>query len=336
MPGPLAIRRGPSLLDDAVERQPLEGHDGRSGARLERVQLADGSSLIVKRMPPGSDLLMRITSDATGRELALWRAGVLDRLPDGVDHAILEGWHERDGTVVIVMRDLGRAVLGWHRHLSRSECRTLLGAVTAVHATYAEVAASVPDLCPLAARLRLLWPGPMAREIGGEHPLPRLVVRGWELFADLVPGDVADVIGWVHDDVTRLTGPLSTCTLSLVHGDFWLVNVALEGGCVVLLDWGAASLAPPAFDLACFLVGNATHVDAAREVIIDDFVTLSGDLHDDRALKLCLVAALAELGWNKALDIVDHPDPVARGIARDELDWWTAAVRRVADEGALS
>lgn len=279
---------------------------------------------------------MRVTSDPAGRELALWRGGVLDRLPAGVGHAILEGWHERDGTAVIVMRDLGRAVLGWHRHLSRSECRTLLGAVTAVHATYAEIAASIPDLCPLAARLRLLWPGTMAQEVDGEHPLPRLVVRGWELFADLVPGDVAEVIGWVHEDVARLCGPLSKCTLSVVHGDFWLVNIALEGGGVVLLDWGAASLAPPAFDLACFLVGNATHVDAAREVIIDDFVTLSGDLHDDRALKLCLVAALAELGWNKALDIVGHPDPVARGVARDELDWWTAAVRRVAGEGALS
>lgn len=336
MPAPPAIPRGPSLLDDAAERQALEGHDGRSGARLERVQLADGSSLIVKRMSPATDLLMRVTSDPAGRELALWRGGVLDRLPAGVDHAILDGWHERDGTAIIVMRDLGRAVLGWHRHLSRSECRTLLGAVTAVHATYAEIAASIPDLCPLAARLRLLWPGTMAQEVDGEHPLPRLVVRGWELFADLVPGDVAEVIGWVHEDVARLSGPLSTCTLSVVHGDFWLVNVALEGGCVVLLDWGAASLAPPAFDLACFLVGNATHVDAAREVIIDDFVTLSGDLHDDRALKLCLVAALAELGWNKALDIVGHPDPVARGVARDELDWWTAAVRRVAGEGALS
>lgn len=336
MPARPAIPREPSLLDDAVECQALEGHDGRSGARLERVQLPDGSSLIVKRMAPGSDILMRMTSDPTGRELALWRAGVLDRLPDGVDHAILEGWQERDGTVVIVMRDLGRAVLGWHRHVSRRECRTLLGSITAVHAAYAEVAASIPLLCPLASRLRMLWPGTMAQEVDGDHPLPRLVVRGWELFADLVPGDVADVIGWVHEDVARLSGPLSTCTLSLVHGDFWLVNVALEDGCVVLLDWGAASLAPPAFDLACFLVGNATHVDAPREMIIDDFVTLSADLHDDRALKLCLVAALAELGWNKALDIVDHPDAVARGIARDELDWWTAAVRRVADEGALS
>lgn len=54
MRAPLSIPQGPSLLDDVVERQPVEGHDGRSGARLERVQLADGSSLIVKRSRRGA------------------------------------------------------------------------------------------------------------------------------------------------------------------------------------------------------------------------------------------------------------------------------------------
>lgn len=143
------------------------------------------------------------------------------------------------------------------------------------------------------------------------------------------------LVSRVHGNVARLSGLLSACPLTLVHGDFWLVNAALEDNEVVLLDWGAASLAPPAFDLACFLVGNATHVDVPREVIIDDFVALARELHDERALQLCLVAALAELGWNKALDVVDHPDPVVRAVAREELDWWIAAVGRGAEQGAL-
>ena len=278
---------------------------------------------------------MLVTADVTGRELALWSAGVLDRLPRGVGHAIIDGWHEPDGDVVVVMRDLGPAVLGWHRRLSRQECRTLLRAVIAVHAAYGDTAPSIPHLCPLATRLGLLWPSTMEREVGGEHPLRRLVMRGWELFADLVPDDVAAAVTWVHDDVTRLGGPLSECVASLVHGDFWLVNAAFEESQVVLLDWGAAALAPPALDLACFLVGNATHVSAPREAIIDDFVALSGERHDERALQLCLFAALAELGWNKAIDIVDHPEPVARAVAREELDWWTGVARRIAEGGFL-
>jgi hypothetical protein len=68
-----------SLLDRVVERTPLEGHDGRSGARLDRVTLADGTRLVVKHATASSDLAMRVTDDPVGRELALWRDGVLDR-----------------------------------------------------------------------------------------------------------------------------------------------------------------------------------------------------------------------------------------------------------------
>ena len=35
------------LLDRIVERVPLDGHDGRSGARLERVGLDDGTRLVL-------------------------------------------------------------------------------------------------------------------------------------------------------------------------------------------------------------------------------------------------------------------------------------------------
>ena len=326
---------GHSALDRVIERRALAGHDGRSGATLERVWLAGGGTLVVKRIPPGGDLVMRATGDGAGRELALWSTGVLDRLPAGVGHPVVDGWQEPDGTVVVVMRDLGSAVLGWHRRLDRHECRRVLAAAAGVHAAYAGPAPSVPDLCPLAVRLPLLWPATMAAELRSGHPLPPLVLRGWELFADLVPGDVAAAVAWAHDDVTRLSGPLSACAPTLAHGDFWLVNLALEDDRVVLLDWGAATLGPGALDLACFLVGNATHVDASREAIVADYVALCGERHDERALQLSLFAALTEMGWNKALDAVDHPDPASRAVAGEELAWWTATARRIADTGGL-
>ena len=69
------------------------------------------------------------------------------------------------------------------------------------------------------------------RWLGGRRGTPSAPPRRPRLGAvpDLVPGDVADVIGWVHDDFTRLSGPLSTCTLSVVHSDFWLVKRRPQG-----------------------------------------------------------------------------------------------------------
>ena len=38
------------ILLDAVERVTLAGHEGKSGAGLERVRLSDGRALVVKRV----------------------------------------------------------------------------------------------------------------------------------------------------------------------------------------------------------------------------------------------------------------------------------------------
>lgn len=164
--------------------------------------------------------------------------------------------------------------------------------------------------------------------------MPALVVRGWELFTDLVPRDVAAAVSWVHDDATRLSVPLSTCAVSLVHGDFWLVNAALEESDVVLLDRGVATLAAPALDLSCFLVGNATHVDppARRSSTISSRCPATATT---TPCSCAWFAALTELGWNKALDVVDNPDAATRAVASDELLWWASTARRIVDAGYL-
>jgi hypothetical protein len=71
----------PGLIDDVVERRIVEGHDGRSGAGIERVLFRDGRRLIVKTVVPSEDLTCVIDPDAADRELRLFESGVLDGLP---------------------------------------------------------------------------------------------------------------------------------------------------------------------------------------------------------------------------------------------------------------
>jgi len=42
----------PGALDDAIGRAALVEHVGKSGAALERVTLADGRPVVVKRVTP--------------------------------------------------------------------------------------------------------------------------------------------------------------------------------------------------------------------------------------------------------------------------------------------
>ena len=314
-----------SILDRAIRREPLDSHDGRSGAVLERVVLDDGTKLVVKTAAPGTDLPGAATNDP-GRELWLWSSGILGQLPAGVDHAIVDGWQDADGTIVTVMRDLGDAVVGWRGPITRSRCRRLLRAATAVHRRFA--GQHVARLCPLERRLTLFSPRVVAAA-GSDDPFGALVARGWEYFAEIAPPDVAAEVFAVFDHPELLASQLRENGSTLIHGDLWLVNVALAPRGVVLLDWGLATEAPAAVELASFLAGNASSVHATREQIIDDYRELCGDLHHEPTLRLAMLAGLAELGWNKALDIAQNPQIAER--ERADLAWWVTQARMALD-----
>ena len=321
-----------TLLDRTVHRLPLVGHDGRSGARLERIVLDDGTRLVVKRTSPAVDLVMRLNRAAVSREYELWRAGILDQLPAGVGHAVVGAWVDGDDTV-LAMRDLGDAVVGWGHRLSRQSWRHILRGATAVHRAFQ--GAAVGGLCPLVDRVSLFAPWRMAPERDAGNPMAAAVLRGWERFAEVVTADVAEAVFGVLERPDRLSAALSERAATFIHGDLWLVNVALEADQVTLLDWDLATWAPAALEFALFLNGNSSQIDARRDELVDDFRSVWGDEHDEVALRLALFAGLADLGWNKALDAVEHDDGTVRSRERADLDWWVAQARRTLELGLL-
>lgn len=321
---------GTEWLATAVERTVLAGHDGRSGAALERVRLADGTRLVVKRIASSADLTMRFSGDDAGRELVLWETGVLDRLPSGVGHAVVGGWRDGD-EVVVVMRDLGTAVINWDTPFGRPECRRLFAAAASLHAAFAGEPGE--GLCPLERRLSLFAPRTLRTVPAGDHPLVDAALAGWERFAEVVPADVADAVSAIHDDAGPLAGQLSARGTTLVHGDLWLVNAAFEGDGVVLLDWSLATEAPGAVEFAIFLMG-ASGVSVSRDDLLDDIRVASADRHDETTLRLALLGSVADLGWNKALDATGDDDAV-RARETAELGWWVDQARHALDLGLL-
>ena len=112
------------------------GEDGRSGAALQRATLADGRQVVVKRYDARTDVVMQVCGDERGREVEIFLAGLLDDLPPTVRHSILAAWYDDDGRGVVVMRDLGDAVLTWEDRLSPAQTRRVLEALADLHTAY--------------------------------------------------------------------------------------------------------------------------------------------------------------------------------------------------------
>ena len=323
------------LLDGAVERTVLSEHVGKSGAALERVRLHDGRALVVKRVTVESDLTLSLLGGDTAREYLLWQSGTLGLLPRGVGHAVVDGWIDGDATV-IVMRDLGPAVLTWEDHLTRDECAWVLERVARMHETFrgAFGDSHPPMLAPLGPLLGLFAPSRMGPLAAQGNALAAASVRGWEYFPDLVPPDVADPVFALLEDPTALAQALTARPCTLAHGDLATVNMALVGDELVLLDWAMPVVAPGALDIARFLAGCGHVIEPGRDEFLTMYAGAAGPSYDRAALRLALLAAFVWLGWNKAQDIVEHQDPAVREREVAGLAWWVRQARTALDSGA--
>lgn len=324
----------PALLDTALARDPVND-DGRSGAVLERVLLADGSRVVVKRFDPAVDLVMRLTGDVQGREVDLFRRGALDRLPATVLHPWVGGWYDEEGRGVLVMRDLGDAVLGWQSAVTQKHARRMLSSVADLHRTFL---GSPPEgLTPIGLVLSMFEPQRI-RPYAGE-PLVDHALRGWEYWPEVAPGEVGERVFALAQDTAPLTAACRSLPTTLLHGDLATVNMAFEPsrpGCLTLIDWGLATAGPAEVDFGRLLAGCAHLFGSAS---FDDLVALqreaSGPAYDDDALRLGLLGGITWLGWNKALDIVEHPDPAVRERERAALPWWLGQAGRAFESGLI-
>jgi thiamine kinase-like enzyme len=135
------------------------------------------------------------------------------------------------------------------------------------------------------------------------------------------------------EDVTPLQRVLEEGPVTMTHGDLATVNMGVEGDTLVLIDWAMPTRAPGALDVARFLAGCASVVDLGREELIAAYRHHAGPAYDERSMALALLSGLLWLGWNKALDAVEHPDPQIRARERADLQWWVDRARDALETG---
>lgn len=316
------------LLARAGRREPFVNPDGRSNAVFERVWI-DGDPHVVKYLDLDHDFAMRVSGDIGCRQVRAWEAGLLDSAPELVDHAIVGAalGHGRNGWgAALLMRDVsaelvpaGDDPIPADQHANFID--HLAGFCAATWGWHDDPVAG-PGLLPYPARWA--WFGHAAldgeRALGWPERVPRIADDGWRRFGERAPAGLARVVDALRRDTAPLAAALRETPSCFLHGDVKASNTGMAAdGRTVLIDWAYAGEGPACHELAWHLALDRSRLPISKEATADLFRAglerhgVPAGTWWERQLGLCLLGALVQFGWEKALG------------GDDELAWWCEA-----------
>ncbi len=318
------------LIAGATERTSLAEGAGKSGARLERVVIG-GQPYVLKHLDLAEDWTMRASGCLRGAPLVAWERGLLARLPACFNQPIV-GVAPEDGDgrppsggCALLMRD----VTPWlvpvtDEPISLDQHLRFLRHMAALHAAF-WACGSECEVVPVMHRYLELspWLAHAEAAVGSAHLVPRLVGEGWPRLAEVAPAAAA-VVTPLARDPGPLVEALEGTPQTFVHSNWKLDNLGTDAdGRTVVLDWEQPGRGAPLSDLAWYLAINCRRLPQGKEDAIAAYRQaleehgISTEAWWDRQLALCLLGALVQFGWEKALGGYD-----------EELAWWeTQAVR---------
>ncbi len=302
---------------------PLPGAPGKSGASLWRAT-RDGDGYVVKLSNAHDDWTQHAAGVLGGPVVPLWRDGVLDRLPPCFNQPIVGvafegGWgHWR---TAVLMHDVGRWLIPpADDPIPLSVHQLQMTHLAALHAAFWPPPADCAVVPELHRYLELSpWTARAEAAVGSDHAVPPLIDRGWDLLPRVAPRAAA-VVGPLALEPGPLVAALADTPPTFVHGNWKLDNLGVDDrGRTVLLDWELPGIGAPLSDLAWYLAINCRRLPQSKEAAIADYRAALESLGVptepwwDRQLELCLLGALVQFGWEKALGGYD-----------EELAWWEA------------
>jgi hypothetical protein len=314
------------LLGGARPRRAFRTSDAKSGSTFERVDI-DGERYVLKLMHVDDDWIARSLGDVRCLQVQVWASGLLDALPPGIDHAI-----------VGAATGLGRN--GWGGALLMHDVGPWLAPPGDDPVPLAQHAAFLDHMAAIAARfwgwsdtagllpasLRYTFCGPGMLEVEAAHgwpeDVPRIAAAGWARFAERVPAEVRDVVEGLRRRPWELADALAATPATFLHGDWKMGNLGWHpDGRTILIDCAYPGEGPACHDLAWYLALNRARIPEPKEAAIARF-RRALEAHGvdtagwwDRQLGLCLLGALVQFGWEKALG------------DEAELAWWVARAR---------
>jgi hypothetical protein len=314
------------LLAAASIREPLAGAPGKSGARLERLRIA-GEDYVLKHLDLAADWTMRASGSLRGVPLELWESGVLNRLPGCIHQPIVGVVREPateigpSGGCAVLMRDVSQWLIpATDDPIPLGQHHAFLRHMAELHAAYWGCGSECEVVPAMHRYLELSpWLAEAEAAIGSAHLVPQLVGKGWPLLAEVAPAAAAVVTPLARDPGPLVTA-LADTPQTFVHSNWKLDNLGTDDqGRTVVLDWEQPGRGAALSDLAWYLAINCRRLPEAKEASIAGYRSaleacgVDTGRWWDRQLALCLLGALVQFGWEKALGGYD-----------EELAWWEA------------
>ena len=301
--------------------------DSKSGATFERVVIA-GEPYVVKHVSPDRDWIARAFGDLGPWTVLVWSSGLLDLVPDCIDHTYAGAARfGRDGAVL--MHDVGpRLVPEGDTPVREADHLAHLDHLAALHARFWGWTDDI-GLTPFPNRFLMFSPWIIACEeaLGFPQPVPVIARDGWKRLAQLAPRASA-VLEPLRRDPSPLVAALAATPMTLVHGDTKMGNLGRHpDGRTILIDWALPGQSVGCLELAHYLALNRARIPIGfrpESTIAEYRVALERHGIDtgpwwERQLGLSLLGIMVLLGWEKALG------------PPDDLAWWETRALEGAD-----
>jgi hypothetical protein len=316
-----------ALIGGATARVPVHSTDGKSGASFEKL-IIDGRQCFLKVVSPEVDWITRVTGN-TFWEFRVWQAGIYQRVPSVIDHAMI-GMARDDSSGVtrlaMLMHDRSADLVpSGDDRIAVSQHAGFIQHLALMHAANIGWRDDL-GLYPLERRTLFFAPATIAPELAGDDVPMTLQVadRGWTMLAER-DAALFELVTAVHRDPSTLAGLLAETPQTFIAGDWKMGNLGTRPtGETVVLDWAYPGEAPPAWELAWYLALNRARIPESKSDTIARYrqaLENAGIVTGawwDRQLDLCLLAMTATIGWEKAV-----------GDA-DELAWWSERAQEAA------
>jgi hypothetical protein len=295
----------------------------------------EGRRYFLKRLSPATDWIMRVTGDHVHRPYLIWRAGLMDRVPGGIDHTVVAMEIDGSGDDAVcstLMRDVAEHLIPeGDAVVTPAQHEGFIDHLAELCAAFWGFTDTVGGLTTMAERLGFFDTPNVARELAAADPPGPIVAAdaGWRA----LPGRSRALAGLAHavqEDPSLLTGPLAETPSTFLHGDWKMGNLGRHPGWrTILLDWAYPGSGPACWDLCWYLALNRARLPESKDATIARF---RADLEHhgietagwfQRQLDLCLAAIMVTFGWEKALG------------DEDELRWWETAVSQALERQGL-
>lgn len=308
------------LLDTASTREPFVQTDGKSGAQFERLTI-DGQPYVLKHLSIDDDWIMRATGDYRCRPIIVWESGLLDQLPDSIDHGVVAAARTARGGALL-MHDLSQELVPeGDEPLSLDQHLQIVDRMAELHAAFwgwdddvglTSLAQRYLEFCPTVSEHEALR--------GSSNPVPPMIGEGWHHFRGLAPA-AAPIVLPLLAEIDPLVNALAATPQTFLHGDWKLGNIGSRAdGRTILLDWAVPGAGPACSEITWYVALNRSRLPAGHDkdatfaayrAALERHGVDTGSWWEAQ-LGLCMLGTLVQLGWEKTFG-----DP-------DELAWWEA------------